>query len=150
MKKIPVYRSISGNNAHPESVKLEVAFCALVDDEDFDRMSQFIWHFQRPQTKGQAIEVQRSITKSEGKQGSVAMHREIFGAGPRERVYHLDGDGLNNQRSNLVSLKEYRVRKALLLKKARQELHAKNLADVAMSDESSRSIPRDELVPEQC
>ncbi len=42
----------------------------------------------------------RSAIRWEGRK-MIHMHRLIMAAGPRDYVYHADGDGLNNRRMNL-------------------------------------------------
>jgi hypothetical protein len=69
---------------------------ALVDDEDFELVSQWKWCVLRGKYTWYAV---RGC--ADGK--SVLLHREILGlsAGMGDYVDHKDGDGLNNQRSNL-------------------------------------------------
>lgn len=59
---------------------------ALVDDEDFDKLNQYKWCFD-----GQYA--QRKVGNK-----TIRMHRVILDS---PQVDHIDGDGLNNQRSNL-------------------------------------------------
>lgn len=66
---------------------------ALVDDQDFDFLSQWKWYRHGDGRKGY---VQR---RESGR--TISMHRVILGATDGEFVDHRDGDGLNNQRSNL-------------------------------------------------
>ena len=74
---------------------------AFVDDEDFDWLSRYCWHFHK--ASGGAA---RSTCK-EGKIGLVLMHREIMGF-PETVIDHRDRDPLNNQKINLriCSVKE--------------------------------------------
>lgn len=62
---------------------------ALVDDEDYDQLSQYTWKASR---KGNTVYAERSRK---------LMHREIMNALPNMEVDHIDGNGLNNTRSNL-------------------------------------------------
>ena len=66
---------------------------ALVDDEDYDFLMQWKWHFNC----GYAIRTE-SI---DGKPKKYRMHREIMRPGKGVQVDHIDHDGLNNKRKNL-------------------------------------------------
>lgn len=71
---------------------------ALVDDSDFDWLSQWKWHAQKNHNTYYAV---RSV-RVNGKGTLILMHREILGlTDPKIYGEHWDGDGLNNQRSNL-------------------------------------------------
>lgn len=72
---------------YPEAV-------AQVDDDDYDRLSQFKWYISH---QAQTAYAKRSIGKT-----NVYMHREILGLRERvPRVDHRDGNGLNNTKENL-------------------------------------------------
>jgi len=80
-----------------KEIRLTKNQTAIVDDEDFERISQRPWYFRA----GYAM---RSIRKPVAQGGTidhVRMHREILGVGPKTNVIHIDGNGLNNRRSNL-------------------------------------------------
>lgn len=71
---------------------------ALVDDEDFDYLSQFKWTaFKYKEDKFYAG---RSIIKN-GERYNLLMHREIMATPDNMEVDHKDYDGLNNQKYNL-------------------------------------------------
>lgn len=67
---------------------------ALVDDEDYPKLSLHKWHFQ---TRGYAA---RSFGPR-GHQKFILMHRLIISAPERMQVDHKDGSPLNNQKANL-------------------------------------------------
>lgn len=70
---------------------------ALVDDDDFDRLSKFNWCLhQNPRAR-------YATTKNlvDGRYRTIYMHRFIMNAGAGEVVDHIDHNGLNNQKSNL-------------------------------------------------
>lgn len=71
---------------------------AQVDDEDFWELNKHKWCTTRG--KGNTFYAQRSV-RINGKARPILMHRVIMNAPPRIQCDHLDGDGLNNQRSNL-------------------------------------------------
>jgi len=71
---------------------------ALVDDADYEMVMQYRWHAEA--VKGSVtLYAQANITKPDGKHTTIRMH--VLIAGYKPRTDHIDGDGLNNQRSNL-------------------------------------------------
>lgn len=81
-----------------KKIPLTQGYVAVVDDEDFVSLSRFRWrvHFSRKGTYAA-----RSLLASEGKKTTRLMHRELMRARWGKTVDHVDGDGLNNCRSNL-------------------------------------------------
>lgn len=72
---------------------------ALVSDEDFAMLSQYKWWAHK---QPNSFYAGRMITLSNGKRKPLMMHQAILGnpeAG--KEIDHIDGNGLNNQRSNL-------------------------------------------------
>ena len=69
---------------------------ALVDDEDYERLSQWKWHAAKDYKTYYARSRKGGVSKT-----AVPMHREIIGAKDGQIVDHIDGNGLNNQRGNL-------------------------------------------------
>lgn len=69
---------------------------AVVDDEDYAKLSKYNWC---------VLDARGLLYAKRGDSGNatVLMHRAILGLGPgdRRQVDHVDGNGLNNQRSNL-------------------------------------------------
>lgn len=84
MKEIPVRK---GKNA-------------LVDDEDFEMLSKFRW-FTFPRQYGTSYVLMKIPKSADMGKGQVAMHRLIMTPEEWEEVDHIDGDGFNNQKSNL-------------------------------------------------
>lgn len=70
----------------------------LVDDEDYEWLSQWNWNALRA-THADTWYVRR--TGPRPAQISIRMHRQILEAPPGIVVDHRNGDGLDNQRSNL-------------------------------------------------
>ena len=67
----------------------------LVDDADYAELRRYLWFHSGGYAR-------RNLPPIPGKtQKVVTMHRQITKAGPGQIVDHIDGDGLNNQRSNL-------------------------------------------------
>ena len=76
-----------------KEIKLTQGFIALVDDEDFERVSAVEW-----------IAAKRSNTvyAATRKKPEVLMHRWLFGVNVTStKVDHEDHNGLNNQKYNL-------------------------------------------------
>ena len=79
-----------------KSIKLTQGKVAIVDDEDFEWLSQWKWHVNK------GLYAVRSV-KNPG--STVSMHREILGVEKGVNVDHKNEDGeiggFNNQRYNL-------------------------------------------------
>lgn len=76
------------------SLPLTKGLVATVDDEDFPALADRKWTAHV--AKGKAYAVRKDTVR-----GRLWMHREIMRAQPGVEVDHVDGNGLNNQRSNL-------------------------------------------------
>lgn len=70
---------------------------AVVDDEDYEELSRYKWFVDSIGYAGRNIRYPGMGRKT------LRMHRFLMGLdfGDRRMVDHIDGDGLNNQRSNL-------------------------------------------------
>lgn len=72
----------------------------LVDDEDFERLNKYKWyaHF----SKG-CFYVRRNLVRAKiGRKGKLTtMHRALMGAKSGEYIDHINGNGLDNRKSNL-------------------------------------------------
>ena len=73
---------------------------ALVDDEDYEKLSQYKWHARWNKTSN-TFYADRHTRKSDGRRTKIQMHREIMDASPGLDVDHIDHNGLNNTKSNL-------------------------------------------------
>ena len=68
---------------------------AIVDDDEFERLSQWKWGISDKNCNLYAIRT--SYAKN-----AIRMHQEIMGSNPLKLdIDHIDGNGLNNQKSNL-------------------------------------------------
>lgn len=72
---------------------------ALVDEEDAPLVGRLNWRLFQPRP-GAFYAMARGHVSSGGGRGSL-MHRLILGAPLRALVDHINGDGLDNRRSNL-------------------------------------------------
>lgn len=85
-----------------KTIPLTQGHIALVDDNDYDYLMQFKWHYRKSplDNSGYVSRVARGIN---GNKTSMSMHRDVMGCtfGDKLIVDHMDRNGLNNQKSNL-------------------------------------------------
>lgn len=76
---------------------------ALVDDEDFEHLSQFKWHMHDRKTNIYACRRERVVnSKGESVNARIYMHRVVMGTTDTTiLVDHVDGNGLNCTKINL-------------------------------------------------
>ncbi len=77
-------------------IPLTRGLVALVGDEDFGVLNQFNWHAN----PGEKTFYAKRKTSSQP-YTNVHMHHQVLGVSAIQRVDHIDGNGLNNVRSNL-------------------------------------------------
>lgn len=68
---------------------------AIVDDEDYEYLSQFKWHAEKV---GNTYYAGRKMVKEDGKRTTTYLHNEIMQA---KMVDHKNRDGLDNRKENL-------------------------------------------------
>jgi hypothetical protein len=73
---------------------------AIVDDEDYDKLNQWDWYALVKNTS-YAVAVRNTWSKTEKKGILFTMHRVIMNCPKDKMIDHKDGNGLNNQKSNL-------------------------------------------------
>lgn len=72
---------------------------ALIDDDDFERVSKFKWtSLYNPNNKKWYA---RRAVGGRGRQTTIYMHRFILNAPKGIQVDHINGEGLDNQKRNL-------------------------------------------------
>ncbi len=81
-----------------KKIELTQGKVSLVDEEDFEYLNQWKWYAQKDYKNGNYY-AQRHDSQNNKK--IVLMHKEILGVENKKQVDHKDGDGLNNQRTNL-------------------------------------------------
>lgn len=74
---------------------------AVVDDEDFEHLNQFKWHYAYDKLKGKSGYAKRRGPKINGRLTWIWMHKYIISVGEGDQVDHVDGCRLNNQKNNL-------------------------------------------------
>ena len=78
-------------------IRLTKGYIAIVDDEDFDRLSQ--WKWSAKVEKCGAVYAHRPVP---GTRRNLLMHRDILGlTDPLIESDHKNGNGLDNRRMNL-------------------------------------------------
>lgn len=82
-----------------KEIQLTQGQVALVDDEDFEILLQWKWCAQKKRL-GSGFYAKRG-TKVNRKSRNLFMHRYILNLQKGQMVDHRDGNGLNNQKSNL-------------------------------------------------
>jgi hypothetical protein len=72
----------------------------MVDDDVYEWASRVKWCAHRI---GERFYAERYVRYADGKQTTSCLHREILGLQPGDKRVcdHINGDGLNNQRTNL-------------------------------------------------
>ena len=82
-------------------IHLTKGYSAMVDDDDFDWLSQWKWYVRMCKN---TIYAASKIKGHDGKRRNVPMHRMILKlTDPKILADHADGNGLNNTRKNLRS-----------------------------------------------
>lgn len=85
-----------------KEIQLTKGKVALVDDEDYDKLSNYKWFSHKGYSTYYAF--RNSSAKGGKKRTFILMHREILGlTNPTVLCDHKDHNGLNNQRWNLRS-----------------------------------------------
>ena len=79
-----------------ELIPLSGGRVAIVDEEDYESVKDFRWHFN-PKT---GYVYRYGLNEKTGKHGSIYLHRQIMGF-PDNLVDHKDGVKVNCRRSNL-------------------------------------------------
>lgn len=79
-------------------VPLTKGYEAVIDASDLGIVGRFAWSTL---PKAHTIYAQRKATGINGERRTVRLHRAILNAQDGELVDHVDGNGLNNRRSNL-------------------------------------------------
>lgn len=82
-------------------IPLTKGYVALVDDEDYEELSQWKWQSQSGGERNTAYARRGIYNPYSRRMTTVMMHRVIMGDPADYLIDHKDGNGLNNTRSNL-------------------------------------------------
>lgn len=96
-----------------KTIELTQGKVALVDDADYERLSQFKWCADKTRNGWRAV--RNSLPDDAGKRKLILMHYFLMGG----RTDHISGNGLNNQRSNLRLATNTQNTQAFQTKRAR-------------------------------
>jgi hypothetical protein len=83
-----------------KEIPLSKGFVALVDAADYDFLMQWRWQARRFK-KGGGLYAVRTYHGAQDKCFMLFMHRVILNPASGVEIDHIDGNGLNNTRSNL-------------------------------------------------
>jgi HNH endonuclease len=97
VKKVAGKRQCMINADGTISVPLTLGQVAIIDADDFEKIKNYNWHAVKT---GHVFYAKRA-TRKKGEQRIVPMHAVIAGTPAGLCTDHIDGNGLNNRRSNL-------------------------------------------------
>ena len=80
-----------------KEIKLTRGQVAIVDDEDYERISKHNWAVH-PQRAGYAV---RKGNKKRGEPRTILMHREVLNAPRDAQIDHINRNSLDNRKCNL-------------------------------------------------
>ena len=77
---------------------------AIVDDDDYPRLSQFKWHLQ-PEKSDRETVFGKHVRRPNGKRSPTyrTMHAEIIGMMPEREIDHRNGDSLGQPKTKSAS-----------------------------------------------
>lgn len=82
-------------------IKLTQNQVAIVDDEDFERLSAHKWRAQLDPCSGSYYALRSLPRDNNGRRGRIYMHREVMNAKPGEFVDHVHHNTLDQRKENL-------------------------------------------------
>lgn len=97
-----------------KKIKLSRGKVAIIDDEDFERVSQFKWYINENAEKTKLYAMRSKLKSEEGtvKGTKVYMHRFILQVVEKSAVIkHKNGNTLDNRKDNLI------IKKRVITKK---------------------------------
>ncbi len=80
-----------------KEIALSQGYVAIVDDEDYEALAAYRWSAMVRRYEGRTWVYARRSTRL----GKVYMHRQILSAEKGTHIDHINGDSLDNRRSNL-------------------------------------------------
>lgn len=83
-----------------KTIPLSRGLAAIVDDEDYEFLSGFSWHATNANRYG-GWYAATNVKNVDGKFRKIKMHRLLTSATKGTEVDHINGNGLDNRKSNL-------------------------------------------------
>jgi hypothetical protein len=86
------------------NVSLNRGYTAIIDAADVEMVSRYTWcaaESKRADGSVRTVYVVTSIAKEDGKRAGLRLHRLLTNAPEDKEVDHINGDALDNKRSNL-------------------------------------------------
>jgi len=84
-----------------KKIKLTQGKVTIVDDEDYEWLSQWEWYYAKNNPKDRYGYARRNSKYNGGKRKTILMHREVLKAEKEEICDHINHNGLDNRKSNL-------------------------------------------------
>lgn len=85
-------------------IKLSKNKVCMIDDADIPLVERLCWYYQQSPSRRENGYAAHGVAAHGKRIGMIYMHRFIMGEPMNCQVDHIDGNGLNNQRSNLRSV----------------------------------------------
>ena len=82
-----------------KTLRLTKGYEAIVDDEDYERLSQFSWHVCQKRKGGKYYAERSYREKGTQRRRNVRLHHEVLGQ--VAMTDHINGDPLDNRKCNL-------------------------------------------------
>jgi len=88
-------------NGKTAKVYLNKGYSTFIDVEDLEKILPFVWHVKLDQVKSDTVYAVAGVYRRGEPHRILRMNRLIVEAPKKAQVDHIDGDGLNNRKSNL-------------------------------------------------
>lgn len=93
-------KSTGTNSPILHRIELSQGFFSIIDECDLDILSSKSWFLKRHKGKD-TLYAHANLRREDRSWGTILMHRFIMNAATGQMVDHINGDGLDNRRSNL-------------------------------------------------